>query len=188
MLTATQIRKGMVVIHDGEPHKVMDFRFTMQGRGSNTISAKLRNILSGNQTEIRYRSDDKVEKAFLSEEEFEFLYQDGEDFVFMNTETYDQIPINKSDVEDVIGYLRPNTPVKVQIYEGKPIGITPPSTVQLEVTDTEPAIKGATASGNVTKPATLETGLTIQVPMFVERGNTVIVNTQTGEYSGRPRD
>ncbi|MBD3344748.1 MAG: elongation factor P [Chitinivibrionales bacterium] len=188
MINATQIRKGMVIIHNGEPHKVMDFRFTMQGRGSNTISAKLRNILSENQTEVRFRSDDKVEKAFVSEEEFEFLYQDGEDFVFMNTENFEQIHINKSEIEDVVGYLLPNTTLKVQVYEGNPIGISLPSTVQMKVTETEPSIKGATAAGNVTKPATLETGLVIQVPMFVETGNTVIVNTQTGEYSGRPRD
>jgi elongation factor P len=127
-----------------------------------------------------------VEKAFISEEEMEYLYEDGEQYVFMNNETYEQIGVEKAELEEVAGYLLPNTAVKVQIYEGKLIGVNLPASVQLKVTETEPGIKGATASGNVTKPATLETGLTIQVPMFVEREDVVIVNTATGEYQGRP--
>jgi elongation factor P len=186
VLKATQIRKGMVIIHNGEPHRVMSFQFTMQGRGSNMIPTKLRNIFSGNQAEVRFRSDDKIEKAFISEEEMEYLYEDGDHYWFMNKETYEQISIEKADLEDVAGYLLPNTSVKVQMYEGKPIGVDVPPTVQLKVDETEPVIKGATASGNVTKPATLETGLVIQVPMFVDRGDVVIVNTTTGEYQGRP--
>lgn len=186
VIKATQIRNGMVIIHNGEPHRVMSFQFTMQGRGSNMIPAKLRSILTGNQAEVRFRSDDKIEKAFISEEDMEYLYEDGDHYWFMNKETYEQISIEKADLEDVVGYLLPNMPVKVQMYEGKPIGVSLPASVQLTVEETEPVIKGATASGNVTKPATLETGLVIQVPMFVDRGDIVIVNTSTGEYQGRP--
>lgn len=186
MISATQIRNGMIIIYNGEPHKVLNFRFTMQGRGSNSIPAKLRNILTGSQAEVRFRSDDKVEKAYIDEKEMEFLYEDGDQYWFMDSTTYEQIPVQREELEGITGYLKPNTQCKLQFYEGKPIGVSLPTTVQLEVTEAEPGIKGATASGNVTKSATLETGLTIQVPMFVEAGDTVIINTDTGEYQGRP--
>ncbi len=186
MISATQIRKGMVIIHNKEPFKVVDFRFTMSGRGSNSIPAKLRNIINGSQAEVRFRSDDKIEKAFIGEEEYEFLYHDGDEYWFMNNETYDQISLKKDEIEDVSGYLLPNTACKVQVYDGKPIGVSVANTVLLKVVETEPSIKGATASGNVTKPAKLETGITVQVPMFVQQDDTLIINTQTGEYQGRP--
>jgi len=186
MISATQIRNGMVILHNNAPHKVINFKFTMSGRGSNSIPVKLRNIINGSQIEVRFRSDDKVEKAFISEEAYEFLYQDGDEYWFMNNETYEQIAIKYEDVEDVAGYLLPNTACKVQIYDGRPIGITIPNTVQLKVTETEPSIKSATASGNVSKPATLETGITVQVPMFIQKGDIVIINTSSGEYQGRP--
>lgn len=186
MISATQIRNGMIIIHNNEPHKVVNFRYTMSGRGSNSIPVKLRNIITGTKAEVRFRSDDKVEKAFISEEDYEFLYQDGDEYWFMNSETYEQISLKKEEIEDVSGYLLSNTACKVQIYDGKPIGVEVPNTVQLKVTETEPSIKGATASGNVPKPAKLETGITIQVPMFIQTGDTVIINTTTGEYQGRP--
>ena len=186
MLSATQIRNGMVIIYNNEPYRVVNFRFTMSGRGSNSIPVKLRNIITGAQAEVRYRSDDKVEKAFISEEDYEFLYEDGDEYWFMNSENYEQISLKKEEIEDVVGYLLPNTSCKVQVYEGKPIGVSVSNTVQLKVAETEPSIKGATASGNVQKPAKLETGITIQVPMFVQQGDTVIINTETGEYQGRP--
>lgn len=186
VIPASQIRNGMVIVFNGEPHKVVDFRFTMQGRGSNQIPCKLRNIITGSNTEYRFRSDDKIERAFIEELEMEFLYEDAGEYWFMNNETYEQFSMKKEDLEDVAGYMLPNTACKIQFYEGKPIGVGLPTTVQLKVTETEPAIKGATAAGNVTKPATLETGLTIQTPMFIETGDTVIVNTQSGEYQGRP--
>jgi len=186
MISATQIRNGMVIIHNNEPYRVVNFRFTMSGRGSNSIPVKMRNIITGAQAEVRYRSDEKVEKAYISEEDYEFLYEDGDDFWFMNSETYEQISLKRDEIEDVIGYLLPNTPCKVQIYNEKPIGVSVPTTIQMKVVETEPSIKGATASGNVQKPAKLETGITIQVPMFVQQGDIVIINTETGEYQGRP--
>lgn len=186
MIKATQIRKGMVIIYNNEPFKVVDFSFSMAGRGSNSIPTKLRNIITGQTAEVRYRSDDKIEKAFIGEEEYEFLYEDGGEYWFMNTENYEQISIPGVEIEEVKGYLLPNTLCKLQIYDNKPIGVTVPNSIQLKVVETEPSIKGATASGNVTKPATLETGLVIQVPMFIERDDVLIVNTQTGEYQGRP--
>jgi len=186
IIPASQVRTGMVIMHDGEPHKVVNFRFSMQGRGSNTIPCKMKNLITGAGAEYRFRSDDKIERAYIEEQEVEFLYNDADEYWFMNNENYEQMAIQKEDLEDVLGYLLPNTLVKVQIFDGKAIGVTLPTTVQMEVVETEPVIKGATASGNVTKPATLTTGLVIQVPMFVAQGDTVIVNTVTGEYSGRP--
>lgn len=186
MISATQIRNGMIIVHNGEPHKVMTFRCTMSGRGSNAIPVKLRNIITGSQAEVRFRSDDKIEKAFVEEQEMEFLYRDGDEYWFMNSKTYDQMSLRKEEIEDVVGYLLENMICKVELYDGKPIGVSLPATVQMKVIETEPSIKGATASGNVPKPATIETGLVIQVPMFIETGDTVIVNTTNGEYQGRP--
>ncbi len=186
VIPASQIRNGMVIVFNGEPYKIVDFRFTMQGRGSNMIPCKMRNIISGSQAEYRFRSDDKIERAYIEEKEMEYLYEDADEFWFMDKETYEQISLKREELQDVIGFMLPNTTVKIQFYEGRPIGVTVPTTVQLKVTETEPAIKGATASGNVTKPATLETGLVIQVPMFIETDDTLIVNTTTGEYQGRP--
>jgi len=186
MFAATQIRRGMIILYENEPHKVISFRFTVSGRGSNTISAKLYNIVTRSYIDVKYRSDDKVERVSVSEVDHEFLYQDGEEYWFMNSKTFEQIPLQKADVEDIIGYILPNTACRVQLFEGRPIGVKAPNTVQLKVEETEPSIKGATATGNVGKPAKLETGITIQVPMFVQRGDTVIINTETGEYQGRP--
>ncbi len=186
MIPATQIRKGMIILHNGEPHRVLSFHYTMQGRGSNQISCKMKNIITGSNAEYRFRSDDKVEEIEIDQRDLEYLYEEDGRYWFMDSETFDQFTLESSDVEGVIIYVVPNTHVKGDFYEGRCIGITPPNTVQLKVAETEPVIKGATASGNVTKPARLETGLTIQVPMFVSKGDIVIVNTVTGEYQGRP--
>lgn len=186
MISATQIRKGIIILHNGEPHRVLTFRFTMQGRGANQISCKMRNILNGSNAEYRFRSDDKIEEVEIDQKELQYLYEDGEQFWFMDNESYDQFAIAKQEIENITGYLLPDALVKGQFFEGRCIGITLPNSVQLKVIETEPAIKGATASGNVTKSAKLETGLTIQVPMFVSENDIVIVNTTNGEYQGRP--
>lgn len=186
MISATQIRNGMIILYNNEPHKVVNFKFTMSGRGSNSIPVKLRNIITGTHAGVRFRSDDKIEKAFISEEDYEFLYQDGDEYWFMNNETYEQIAMKYNDIENVAGYLLPNTSCTLQLYNNKPIGVSIPNNVKLKVVETEPSIKGATASSNVTKPAKLETGITIQVPMFIQTDDIVIINTTTGEYQGRP--
>ncbi len=157
----------------------------MAGRGSAHLPAKLKNLTDGSVIEHRFRSDDKIERAFIAEEDLEFLYSDGDEYVFMNNETYEQTTLTREDMGDAVNYLLPNTQCKVQFYEQTPIGITLPNNVELTVTSTEPVVKGATASGNVPKPAELETGLKIQVPMFIKQGEKVVVNTTTGEYTGR---
>jgi elongation factor P len=186
MIYATQIRKGMILIHNGQPFKVMEFRFTVQGRGANLIPVKMKNILTGTQAEIRYRSDDKVEETEIDLKPMQYVYQDGAGYWFMDNTTFEQVPVQADVIEDVKGFLLPDSLCKVEFYGERPIGVILPVTVQLKVADTEPAIRDATASGRVTKTAELETGLSIQVPMFVEKGDTVIVNTSSGEYQGRP--
>jgi elongation factor P len=182
---ANELSKGMVIIHENAPCRIVDITRTMAARGSNYISTTLKNIISSRQVEYRFRTDEKVETAFVETKQFEYLYEDGSDYVFMDCETYDQITLNSDNVGDTMGYLLPNGTCQIMLYDGKPIGVQPPSTVQLKVAETEPGIKGATISGNVTKPAKLETGITIQVPMFIETDETIIVNTSSGEYSGR---
>jgi len=186
MIKATQIRNNMIIIYNGQPHLVTYFKHTVTGRGGASIPTKMRNILTGGTAEYTFRSDDKIDDVELDEKPMEFLYSDGDEYHFMDTASYEQIAIQRHDLEEIAGYLSPNIQCKVSFYEGKPIRVTPPNIVQLKVAETEPGIKGATASGNVTKPAKLETGLTIQVPMFIAAGDVCVINTLTGEYLGRP--
>jgi len=184
-IKANEISKGMIILYENAPCRVVDITRTMTARGSNFISTTLKNIISGRQVEYRFRTDEKVENAFVETKQFEYLYEDGESFVFMDTENYEQITLSAEEAGDAMGYILPNGTCQIMLYNGKAIGVQAPSTVQLKVTETEPGIKGATISGSVTKPAKLETGITIQVPMFIENDETIIVNTTNGEYSGR---
>jgi elongation factor P len=134
--------------------------------------------------EHRFSTDDKVEKAIMDEQEMEFLYQDGDYYYFMNTETFDQIHLTKELLGDTTDYLIPNLKVKVEFYEGKPISVEPPPTVEMTVVETEPGLKGATVS-NVGKPAKMETGLVVQVPAFINEGERIRVNTTEGTYQER---
>ena len=184
-IKANEISKGMIILHENAPCRIVEISRTMTARGSNFIATTLKNIISGKQVEYRFRTDEKVENAFVETKQFEYLYEDGSDFVFMDSETYEQITLNSDDVGDAMGYLLPNSTCQIMLYNGKPIGVQPPTTVQLKVVETEPGIKGATISGSVTKSAKLETGITVQVPMFIESDEIIIVNTTNGEYSGR---
>ena len=184
-IKASDISRGTVILYEGAPCRVVDFTHTKTGRGSNNISAMLKNIINGRQVEHRFRTDEKVDTAFVETKQFEYLYEDGEGYVFMDSENYEQITLSESDAGDAMGYLLANSTCQIMLYDGKPIGVQPPTTVQLKVAETEPGIKGATISGSVTKPATLETGLVVQVPMFIEADEVIIVNTTNGEYSGR---
>ncbi|MCL2845241.1 MAG: elongation factor P [Chitinivibrionia bacterium] len=184
-IKAGDISRGMVLLYEGQPCRVIDFSHTKTGRGSNNISAMLKNIINGRKVEHRFRTDEKVDTAFVETKQFEYLYEDGDGYVFMDSENFEQITLKEDEAGDAMGYLLPNNTCQIMLYDNKPIGVQPPTTVQLKITETEPGIKGATISGSVTKPATLETGLVIQVPMFIEADETVIVNTTNGEYSGR---
>lgn len=183
-LSANNMRPGMVIIHDKELYSVFSITHRTPGNLRAFVQAKIRNLRTGGLIEYRFRSDDRVERAVLDEMEMEFLYRDGDAFYFMNTENYEQTHLNSEALGEAVQYLIPNLKIKVEFYEGKPVSVELPQTVDLEVTDTEPGLKGATVS-NVTKAATLETGLVVQVPPFIDRGEKIRVGTAEGNYLER---
>jgi elongation factor P len=184
MITSTQMRPGMVIKFNNELHSVFSVAHRTPGNLRGFVQAKMRNLRSGNMTEHRFSSEDKVEKAQLDEIEMEYLYDDGEYFYFMNSENYEQMHLTKELLGDATSYLIPQLKVAVEFYEGKPISVELPATVDLTVVETEPGLKGATVS-NVTKPAKLETGLVVQVPPFITEGEKIRVNTAEGTYQER---
>ena len=148
------------------------------------VQVKMRNLRTGAMFDNRFSSTEQVDRAILDEQEMEYLYDDGEQYTFMNTETYEQVALNKELLGDAVSYLTPNIKVHVEFYEGKPMSVELPATVDLKVVETEPGLKGATVS-NVGKPATLETGLVVQVPAFINEGETIRVSTSEGTYLER---
>jgi elongation factor P len=184
MIAATQIRPGMVVKFNNELHSVFSMVHRTPGNLRGFVQAKMRNLRTGSMTEHRFSSEDKIERVALDEQEMEYLYDDGEDFHFMNTETFEQMHLNKDVLGDGVQYLVPNMKVAIEFYEGKPISVELPPSVELKVVETEPGIKGATVS-NVTKPAKLETGLVVQVPPFINQGERIRVSTSEGIYLER---
>lgn len=183
-LSANQMRPGMVIIHDKELFSVFSITHRTPGNLRAFVQAKIRNLRTGGMIEHRFRSDDRIERAILDETEMEFLYRDGDAYYFMNTETYDQTHLNADALGDAVQYLIPNLRINVEFYEGKPVSVELPQTVDLEIVETEPGIKGASVS-NVTKAATMETGLVVQVPPFIEKGEKIRVETSEGKYLER---
>ncbi len=183
---ANALRKGMYVRFNGEICSVMSTLHLTPGNLRALVQTKLRSLVSGNQLEHRFRSEDQVERIHLDEVEYEFLYRDGDDFHFMNMRNYEQVHLDKEALDDKVGYLTPNLRLTVVAHEGRPVDITLPLTVDLKVVDTAPEIKGATASAQ-RKPAVTDTGLTIQVPSFIGPGETVTVDTETGGYVSRAK-
>jgi elongation factor P len=184
MIAATQIRPGMVIKFNNELHSVFSMVHRTPGNLRGFVQAKMRNLRTGSMIEHRFSSEDKVDRVALDEQEMEFLYDDGEDFHFMNTDTYEQMHLNKDVLGDGVQYLIPNMKVNIEFYEGKPISVELPPSVELTVVETEPGLKGATVS-NVTKPAKLETGLVVQVPPFINQGERIRVSTSEGTYLER---
>lgn len=184
MISAIEIKKGMILKLDGAPCVVLEYEHITPGNKRAMIQAKLRNLKQGNTTEHRFRSGDKIEQVFVDSQPMEYLYQDADHFIFMNPSTYDQIPLPREIIDDVVPYLKPNTQVTVNYYDNEPISIQLPHTVDLKITATDPALKGATVT-NVYKPATLETGLVIHVPPFIGVGETIRVDTRDGKYVSR---
>ncbi|HET9785383.1 MAG TPA: elongation factor P [Terriglobales bacterium] len=183
-LSANQMRPWMVIIHDNELYSVFSITHRTPGNLRAFVQAKIRNLRTGGMIEYRFRSDDRVERATLDEAEMEYLYSDGDAFYFMNTESFEQTHLNRDTLGDAVNYLIPNLKIAVEFYEGKAVSVELPQTVDMEVTDTEPGLKGATVS-NVTKAATLETGLVVQVPPFIETGEKIRVGTAEGTYLER---
>jgi elongation factor P len=184
MIQATKLRPGVVVKHNGELYSIFSVTHRTPGNLRGFVQVRMRSLRSGNMADHRFSSEDRVERAVLDEHEMEYLYQDGDDYHFMNTETYEQTHLSKDTLGDSVQYLISNLKIMVEFYEGRPIGIELPATVDMEVIETEPSLKGATAS-NVMKPAKLETGLVVQVPPFVNQGDRIRVNTEEGTYQER---
>ncbi|MBI4909841.1 MAG: elongation factor P [Acidobacteria bacterium] len=184
MLSATQLRPGMVIKFNNELYSVFKMEHRTPGNLRGFVQVKMRKLSSGSMMEHRFSSEDRVEKAQMDEHDMEYLYDDGEYYYFMNIENYEQMHLTKDLLGDGVNYLVPQLKVTVEFYEGKPISVELPPTVDLVVKQTEPGLKGSTVS-NVTKPATMETGLVVQVPAFINEGEKIRVNTSEGTYQER---
>jgi elongation factor P len=186
MINATQIRKGMVIKLEEEIYKVLETTHITPGRWKAVVQTKLRSLRDHTLLDHRFRSNDRVEQAFLEKVEMEYLFRSGDEYVFMNLENYEQIKLPKETIEDAIKYLVPNVVFSIETYEGNPVAIEPPMTVDLKVVKTAPFIKGATQAAS-SKPAELETGLTVTVPQFIKEGDIVRIDTREDKYLERAK-
>jgi elongation factor P len=183
-IQATRLKKGMLIKQENDLLRVLELQHVTPGNLRGFVRVKLRNIRSGTLSDQKLRSEDTLDRATLEEKEMQYLYKDGDDYYFMDTATYDQIHISSEALGDNVNYLKAEMTIAVEFYGEEPVGIELPQTVDLKVMETVPGIKGATASNQV-KPATLETGLVVQVPPFINEGDLVRVSTDTGEYLAR---
>ena len=186
LIPATQLRASMIINHQSDLWRVMNVVHVTPGNWRGMVQTKLRNLRSGTQTEYRFRSEDKVERVTLEQHEMEFLYESDGQYHFMNTETFDQIALESEILGDAAQYLTPNARIQVELHDGKPMGVSLPKTVDLRVTETAPGLKTATVT-NVLKPATTETGLVVPVPNFINEGDVIRVDTETGAYLSRAK-
>jgi elongation factor P len=184
MLESGDLRKGLKIELDGEPHVIVQFEFVKPGKGQALYKCKLKNMLTGAQFDKTFRSGEKFNKADLEEVEMEYLYSDGDRYCFMNTSTYDQEFIIEEQIGESKNFLKENTLCSVLLFEGRPIGISLPYFIDLKIEKTDPWVKGDTASGD-SKPATLETGYVLNVPPFIQEGELIRIDTRTGEYVER---
>ena len=185
-MPATQIRRGMVLVHNGEPCRVVEFRHHTPGNLRAMIQTKLKNLRSGSNFEHRFRASDTVEKASMETHDLEFMYQGGDTYHFMNTENYDQIELDEEALGDNAQWMQPGMRIQAEYYNGRPIGIQLPNSMVFEIVDTSPVMKTATKTASA-KPAKLENGVTVNVPEFVGPGEKVRVNPNTGEYLDRAK-
>ena len=184
MISAGDFRNGMTFEEDGNVLQVVEFQHVKPGKGAAFVRTKTKNVLTGSVVEKSYNPTAKFPTAFIERKDMEYSYNDGDLYYFMDTETWEQIPINKSVLGDNFKFVKENMVCKVLSYKGSVFGIEPPNFVELKVTKTDPGFKGDTAT-NATKPATLETGAEIKVPLFIDEGETIQIDTRTGEYMGR---
>ncbi|MBQ8789922.1 MAG: elongation factor P [Ruminiclostridium sp.] len=184
MVTAGDFRNGMTFEEDGNVMQVIEFQHVKPGKGAAFVRTKVRNVITGSVVEKSYNPSAKFPTAFVERKDMEYSYNDGELYYFMDTETYEQVPINPSELDDNFKFVKENMVCKVLSYKGKVFGVEPPNFVELEVTQTDPGFKGDTAT-NATKPATLETGAEIRVPLFIDIGELIRIDTRTGEYMER---
>ena len=184
MVTAGDFRNGVTFEMDGNVYSIIEFQHVKPGKGAAFVRTKIRNVISGAVTEKTFNPNDKYPTAFIERKDMEYLYNDGDLYYFMESETYEQLPISPNVLGDNFRFVKENMVCKVLSYKGNVFGIEPPNFVELQVTETEPGVKGDTAT-NVTKPATLETGAEIKVPIFINEGEMIRVDTRTGEYMER---
>jgi elongation factor P len=182
--STAQFRKNLKIEIDGEPFTIVDFQHVKPGKGGAFIRTKMKSLITGNVLDKTFRSGEKVDVPDLEEKKMSFLYQDETGYCFMDTQTYDQMTLTDDQMEEALGYLKENVEVEVLLHNGKAIGIELPMFLNLKIMETDPGLKGNTASGG-SKPAKLETGVTIQVPLFVSTGEVVKVDTRTGNYIER---
>jgi elongation factor P len=186
MIYASDFRKGITFEMNGEPHVVLDFQHVKPGKGAAFVRTKYRNILTGATREEAFNPNDKFPKAHIETKQMQYLYNDGELYYFMDQDTYDQVPLTAELVEDAIKFIRENDVATVKFYKDNAFTVEAPNFVDLEVVETEPGVKGDTAT-NVTKAATVETGAVIQVPIFINEGERIQIDTRSGEYLGRSK-
>lgn len=184
MISAGDFRKGVTVEMDNSVYIIVDFQHVKPGKGAAFVRTKLKNVITGGVLEKTFSPTDKLPRAHVETKEMQYLYHDDELYYFMDLETYEQIPLNHSQVEDAIPYMKENTNVIIKFFKGEAFSVDPPNFVELEVVQTDPGFKGDTATGG-TKPCTLETGAVIQVPLFINIGDAIRVDTRTGEYMER---
>jgi elongation factor P len=185
-MPATQIRRGMVIVFEGDPCRVLDFRHHTPGNLRAMVQTKLKNLRTGSSFEHRFRAADSIEKASLETHELEFLYQGGSTYHFMNTENYDQLELDEETLGDAAQWLQPGMRIQAEYYNGQPIGIELPSSIELEIVETAPVMKSATKTASF-KPAKLENGVTVNVPEFISSGERIRVNPNSGEYIDRAK-
>ena len=184
MISASEFRNGITIEKDGSVLEVVEFQHVKPGKGAAFVRTKLKDIINGGVTETSFRPTEKFPQARIEKKEYQYLYLDGDLYVFMDTETYDHISLGKEIVGDSMKFVIENDMVKVSSYNGSPFSIEPPMFVELEITETEPGFKGNTATG-ATKPAIVETGAQVMVPLFVNIGDRIKIDTRTGEYLSR---
>ena len=184
MISAGDFRNGITIEFEGNVYQIIEFQHVKPGQGAAFVRTKLKNIINGGVVEKTFRPTEKCPQARIDRKDMQYLYSDGDLFNFMDTETYDQIALNAEAVGDALKFVKENEMVKICSYNGNVFAIEPPLFVELEITDTEPGFKGDTATG-ATKPAIVETGAKVMVPLFVEQGEVIKIDTRTGEYLSR---
>lgn len=186
MINATQMKKGMIVKVEGEIYKVLETTHITPGKGQALMQTKLRKLKDQSLYDYRFRSKDRVEQVHLEEIDMQYLYQEGKDYILMNVETYEQLKLPEEVLGNTVNYLVPDVVFSIEMYEGKPVGVNPPITLDIRVIKTAPYLKGATQSAS-NKPATLETGITINVPQFIKEGDVIRIDTRTDKYLERAK-
>lgn len=184
MITASEFRNGATFDLDGQIFQVVDFQHVKPGKGAAFVRTKIRNVITGATVERTFNPTDKMPKAHIERKDMQYLYNDGGLYYFMDVETYEQMPVNESSIGDAFKFVKENMTVKILSHNGNVFGIEPPTFVELEITQTDPGFKGDTAQG-ATKPATLETGAMVKVPLFINQGDKIRIDTRTGEYLER---